>query len=200
MIGFLRGRVVGFRTQAVLLDVGGVGYVVQVGAQLRDKLSIDDHCALHIETLVREDSITLFGFEDESNWARFLLLVTVQGVGARLALSILDYLSPDQLVQAIEGNMPQLFKPVPGVGPKLAARLVTELKGKNVPGGNADRVVVSNRTSDGYAFHQDLVSALLNLGFAEAKIKQVLERSYQNEPNATFEDVLRLALKELGHG
>lgn len=131
MIGKLTGRVDSISGQQLIIDVQGVGYVVNVsGRTLRQVGAIGDMASVLVETHVREDAINLFGFADalERDW--FRLLTTVQGVGAKVALAILSALTPDQLSQAIAAQDKAAITRADGVGPKLGLRLVTELKDK----------------------------------------------------------------------
>lgn len=172
MIAFLRGRVIAAHDDAVVLDVGGVGYLVQCAPRtLADLGTGGEIVELHIETQVREDSITLFGFLDPAECRWFRLLQGIQGVGARTALAVLGTLAPGQLVAAIAAQDRTALTRASGVGAKLAARIVAELK---------ERVgalpVSTNRTGlpvgsiaipSGPA--EDAVSALVNLGYGRAE-------------------------------
>ena len=132
MIAKLRGLIDTIGDDYAIVDVNGVGYLVFASAKTLGKLIRGKQYCLLIETVVREDSITLFGFVDawEKEW--FLTLTKVQGVGAKVCLSILSVLSPAQLSQAVAAQDKNSFTRASGVGPKLAARLVTELKDKIV--------------------------------------------------------------------
>ena len=132
MIAKLRGVVDTLGSDYCIIDVNGVGYLVFASAKTLAKLARGAQVALLIETIVREDSISLFGFADawEKEW--FLTLTKVQGVGAKVCLAILSVLSPMQLAQAVSAQDKASFTRAAGVGPKLAARIVTELKDKIV--------------------------------------------------------------------
>ncbi|HTH97191.1 MAG TPA: Holliday junction branch migration protein RuvA [Stellaceae bacterium] len=130
MIARLRGIVDDIGLDGMLIDVGGVGYLVQVSSRTRQALPIGEAASLLIETHMREDAVTLFGFldADERDW--FRILNTVQGVGGKVALNILSILPPAQLVLAIVAQDRAQLSRAEGVGPRLAARLATELKDK----------------------------------------------------------------------
>ena len=132
MIAKLRGIVDFFGDDSAIIDVNGVGYLVYASNRTLSKLVKGSETTLFIETVVREDSISLYGFTSalEKEW--FLTLTKVQGVGAKVCLSILSILTPPQLSQAIAAQDKTSFTRAAGVGPKLAARIVTELKGKKV--------------------------------------------------------------------
>ena len=132
MIAKLRGVIDTIGEDYCVIDVNGVGYLVSASAKTLSRLIKGNMFSLLIETVVREDSISLFGFYDawEKEW--FLTLTKVQGVGAKVCLSILSALNPSQLAQAVSAQDKAAFTRASGVGPKLAARLVTELKDKIV--------------------------------------------------------------------
>ena len=132
MIAKLRGLVDALGEDSCIIDVNGVGYLVFASAKTLSKLVVGAEASLLIETVVREDSISLFGFYDawEKEW--FNTLTKVQGVGAKVCLAILSVLSPLQLAQAVSAQDKNSFTRASGVGPKLAARIVTELKDKIV--------------------------------------------------------------------
>ena len=132
MIAKLRGIVDGLGEDYAVIDVGGIGYLVFASNRTLSKLTRGTEVSLWIETVVREDSISLYGFFHplEKEW--FLTLTKVQGVGAKVCLSILSVLSPSQLAQAVAAQDKGSFARANGVGPKLAARIVSELKGKTV--------------------------------------------------------------------
>lgn len=201
MIAYLSGRVAAVREQALILDVQGVGYLVHAGQGLLAKITQGDILELHVETIIREDAFMLYGFVSPDIQSLFNILHGVQGVGPKLALAILDHLPPNALHEAVAQGAAGTFKPVPGVGPKLAARLVTELKDKIMPidGGHGAEDNMAMPIS-GFAFQQDLISALGNLGFQDGRVRTKIRELHQSMPDATFEEVLRVALRELGHG
>ena len=132
MIAKLRGIADTIGEDNVIIDVNGVGYLVFASNRTLSKLVRGGEVCLWIETVVREDSISLYGFADQMEREWFLMLTKVQGVGARVCLSILSVLSPAQLAQAVAAQDKASFTRASGVGPKLAARIVSELKGKTV--------------------------------------------------------------------
>lgn len=174
MIAGLKGVVDAIDEDSVVVDVNGVGYLVFASSRTLGKLAQGDAVSLKIETHVREDHIHLYGFLDavERDW--FNLLTTVQGVGARVGLAILGQLSPDEITRAIASGDKGAVTRAPGVGPKLATRIVTELKEKAgmLALGQAARKPAQK---DGKAAKNaapietnliaDAVSALVNLGY-----------------------------------
>ncbi|MFZ0373036.1 MAG: Holliday junction branch migration protein RuvA, partial [Xanthobacteraceae bacterium] len=143
MIGKLKGIIDSYGEDAVVLDVGGVGYLVHCSARTLQELPrVGEAATLSIETYVREDQIKLFGFLTDIEREWFRLLQTVQGVGAKVALSVLGTLKPADLATAIAMRDKAMVARTPGVGPKVAERIVTELKDKAPAFANVDPALV----------------------------------------------------------
>jgi Holliday junction DNA helicase RuvA len=201
MIGKLSGIIDSVSGAQVIMDVQGVGYVVTCSARtLRNLGAVGAAASLRIETQVREDAISLFGFIDAEEQGWFKLLTTVQGVGAKVALSILGAVSPEQLAQVIAAQDKTALTEADGVGPKLALRLVTELKDK-VPAfaaqgssAAAGAAVLSPLPNSAAA---DAVSALVNLGYRRAEAFGAVAVASRAQPAARLDDLIRLALAEL---
>jgi holliday junction DNA helicase RuvA len=205
MIGKLTGRLDAISANAVILDVGGVGYEVTVGARTFGVLpAIGETVSLAIDTHVREDEIRLYGFVTEHERAWFRALQTVQGIGARIALAVLGTLSTSDLANAVALGDKGMVSRAPGVGPKVAMRIVVELKDKMptlapaiVVGGGYGPVAA---LPDGIAA-QDAVSALPNLGYGHAQAAGAISAAIGKVGrDARPEDLIRLGLKELAHG
>jgi Holliday junction DNA helicase RuvA len=202
MIGKLKGLVDSVSEETLILDVNGVGYVVAASARtLRHLPAVGEASILHIETQVREDAIRLFGFliEAERDW--FRLLQTVQGVGAKVALAILGILSLAELVQAIALQDRAMVARAPGVGPKLAARIVAELKDKAPAlgvvdiGGEIGGAAPTGGLSRGA---QDAVLALVNLGYARPQAALAVAKGVASiGAGAETAALIRLGLREL---
>lgn len=205
MIAKLKGIVDSIFEDNCIVDVNGVGYLVSASSKTLGRLNKGAEVSLLIETVVREDSISLFGFYDawEKEW--FNTLTKVQGVGAKVCLSILSALSPSQLAQAVSAQDKNSFLRASGVGPKLAARLVTELKDKivTVPVGEVSFADVSpdvevekqisvpeNHLMD------DVISALVNLGYQRMEAYKVVVKVYEHNSSASVSELIRLSLKE----
>src|SRR5215510_10436492 len=165
MIGSLQGVVAAVGEDSALIDVGGVGYLVQAPARTLGRLSVGAPARLSIETHVREDAIRLFGFSSEEERAWFAHLQTIPGVGAKVALGILDAMPPSVLVDAIALQDKAAFARANGVGPKLAARLATELAAKQGPKGfiaiNGGASVSRAATAPATGSRAEAVSALV---------------------------------------
>ena len=203
MIGLLSGVVAAVGEETALIDVGGVGYVVLAGGRTLARLQTGAPARLFIETHVREDAIKLFGFASEEERAWFAHLQTIPGVGAKVALGILDAMPPDVLADAIALQDKAAFARANGVGPKLAARLATELTGKGGPkgfiglGGGAPRADVSAAPGANGA-RAEAVSALVNLGIDQSSAaRAVASAAKQFDPDAPAPDLIRAALKEV---
>jgi len=176
MIGKLKGIVDETGEDHAGIDVNGVGYMVHCSARTLQALPLPgEPVTLYIETHVREDMIRLYGFQSvvEREW--FRLLQTVQGVGAKVALAMLAALTPSDLGGAIAGEDKALVAKTPGVGPKLAARIVTELKGR-VPDHLAVDPTLAASVSQMPPAFADAVSALMNLGYAKSQAAAAVAR------------------------
>ena len=213
MIAKLRGIIDTIGDDYCIVDVNGVGYLVFASAKTLGKLTRGKQYCLLTETVVREDSISLFGFYDawEKEW--FLTLTKVQGVGAKVCLSILSVLSPSQLAQAVAAQDKNSFTRASGVGPKLAARIVTELKDKivtvpvsefakeinmdmtpNEQTANYEDVLVAQ--ADDPTKIEDAISALVNLGYQRLEAYKAVNQAALNAPDADMSELIKLALKE----
>lgn len=217
MIAKLRGMVDTIGEDYFIIDVNGVGYLVYASAKTLARLHVGEGASVLTETVVREDSITLFGFASalEKEW--FITLTKVQGVGAKVCLSILSALTPLQLAQAISAQDKASFTRANGVGPKLAARIVTELKDKIVTipvaatttiaeiekelNMDADQEVNAYEDSlvameSNSANSEDAISALVNLGYQRMEAYRVVNKVQSENPNADVSELIRLSLKE----
>ena len=172
MIGRLRGVVDGYAEDSVIVDVGGVGYVVHCSSRTLQALPArGEAVTLSIETHVREDQIRLFGFASDTEREWFRLLQTVQGVGTKVALAVLGTLRPADLATAVAMRDRAMIARAPGVGPKVAERIVNELKDKAPAFVSVDPAVA--RLSDAIDERRapqpvaDAISALVNLGYGQ---------------------------------
>ena len=211
MIAKLRGIIDTIGEDYCIIDVNGVGYLVAASAKTLGKLAIGAEATLLTEMVVREDSISLFGFADawEKEW--FNTLTKVQGVGAKVCLSILSVLTPVQLSQAIGAQDKTSFCRASGVGPKLAARIVTELKDKivTVPvnsnstdvlsdTGTTTAPIIPSAPAD-YSKSDDVISALVNLGYQRLEAYHAVSRVIAENPDANVPTLIRLSLKEFAN-
>lgn len=195
MIARLRGIVDSIEDGRCVIDVNGVGYLVFCSSRTLGALP-EGLTTLLIEMQVREDAITLYGFFTSAEREWFRLLTTVQGVGAKVALGILSALSPDQLIGAIAGQDKGALTRAPGVGPKLAIRILTELQSKAgaMPGGGAAALPVA--VAKGAA--GDALSALTNLGYKRLEAEAALAKAVEaHGEDASLDVLIRAGLKAL---
>jgi Holliday junction DNA helicase RuvA len=203
MIGKLKGIVDSYGEDNIILDVNGVGYLVHCSARTLAALPAPGEAAtLSIETYVREDQIKLFGFASDAEREWFRLLQTVQGVGAKVALAVLGTLKPSELATAIATRDKAMVARTPGVGPKVAERIVTELKDKVPAFADIDPAVVhlagaldEKRAPRPVA---DAVSALVNLGYGQPQAAAAIAAAARHAGDgADTATLIRQGLKEL---
>jgi Holliday junction DNA helicase RuvA len=204
MIGKLRGIIDSYGEDFVIVDVGGVGYLVHCSARTLQALPAQGEAVtLSIETHVREDQIKLFGFTSDVEREWFRLLQTVQGVGTKVALAVLGTLKPADLASAIALRDKAAVARTPGVGPKVAERIVTELKDKAPAYADVDPAIVrlSGAVEDRKAPRPvaDAVSALVNLGYGQPQAAAAIAAAARSAgEGAETTQLIRLGLKELG--
>jgi holliday junction DNA helicase RuvA len=203
MIGKLKGVIDSYGEDAIILDVSGVGYLVHCSARTLQELpGVGQPVTLAIETYVREDQISLFGFLTDAERGWFRLLQTVHGVGVKVALAVLGTLKPADLASAIAMRDKAMVARAPGVGAKVAERIVTELKDKAPAFTNVDPALVrlsgaldENRAPQPFA---DAVSALVNLGYGQPQAVAAIAAAARGAgEGAQVQTLIRLGLKEL---
>ncbi|WP_298425220.1 Holliday junction branch migration protein RuvA [Rhodoblastus sp.] len=202
MIGKLKGVVDSLHEDHVILDVQGVGYLVACSTRTLQKLPrVGEAAALAIETQVREDAIRLFGFLTDAERDWFRILQNVQGVGSKVALAILSILPPAELTSAIALQDKASIARAPGVGPKLAARIVSELKDKAGAFGTVDAGAIALAGDDapaGSSAASEAISALVNLGYARPQAATAIAASLKAlGDSAETAALIRRGLKEL---
>lgn len=206
MIAKLTGIVDSTGTDWVVLDVNGVGYLLSCSNRTLSRMAVGEKASLVVETFIREERIVLHGFGEQAEREWFKLLTTIQGVGARLALSILGVLDPDQLTRAIASQDKTALVRADGVGPKVAARILNELKDKvgnlalgpaataGAPAGKGAPAAVPGATPA----LADAVSALVNLGYGRSEaFGAVVAAGRVLGDDAGVSDLIRQGLKEL---
>jgi holliday junction DNA helicase RuvA len=195
MIGQLRGRLTDKRPNQVLVDVGGVGYLVQVPLSTYAALGeLHTEVTLLIHTHVREDALTLYGFLSSREKHFFEMLLSASGVGPSLALKILSGMSVEELVPAIRGGDLARLTKIPGVGRKTAERIVVELKDK------LDAVTIEVErpaASSPAGIEADVVSALVNLGYEARAAEGAVAEARRENGAGNFEKLLRVSLQSL---
>lgn len=208
MIAHLSGRVFDIMEDSVIVDVGGVGYLLFCSARTLANLpAIGEAVALHVETQFKAESLTLYGFLGAAERSWFRLLQTVQGVGARVALAIQSALTPEQLAQAIMAKDKAAFTQASGVGPRLAQRLISELQNKvgELPTASVITLPTSAgggaATGSGGGRDQDAISALVNLGYGRSEAHGAVAKAIAGlGEDADVEALIRAGLKELTAG
>jgi Holliday junction DNA helicase RuvA len=203
MIGRLRGVVAEIESEDVLIDVMGVGYIVRCGSRTLARLpSVGEEVMLHIDSQTREDGTRLYGFLTKDDRAVYALLQSVQGVGPKAALSVLDVLPPAELAVAIARDDKAAVGRAQGVGPKLAQRIVTELKDKPIGGGlamPAHSGGVTIAPPPQVSVSGEAVAALLGLGIAEPVGRRAVETvGARLGPDLALPALIKAALQEIG--
>ena len=193
MIARLAGTLFDKQVQRLVIDVGGVGYEVQVPlSTLYGVGEPGTAVALHVHTHVREDAIQLFGFATAAELALFERLIGVSGIGPKLALAVLSGIEPPELVRAIRQTDLARLTSIPGVGRKTAERIVVELRDRLPAGLTAEPIAEGADRVRG-----DVLSALANLGYQRAAAEKAFERVAGRLAERTFEPLLREVLREL---
>jgi Holliday junction DNA helicase RuvA len=206
MIAQLKGQIVASDLTYLVLDVMGVGYqIFASGRSLSQLGGVGAEVTVLTELVVREDSMTLYGFASEDERAAFRLLQTVQGVGAKAALSILTVLTPDELAQVILAGDKAMVARAEGIGPKLALRIVNELAQKtaSLAGGGlqaaSDGVASPDATTAAQnAVLQDALSALVNLGYSRTEAFTALQNVQKQGTDNDISALIAAALKQMG--
>jgi Holliday junction DNA helicase RuvA len=191
MIGFIKGTLISAKPTQILVDVNGVGYLCNISINTFEKISNRKEISLFIHTHVKEDSITLFGFYTESEKIMFELLISVSGVGPKIALSILSGIQINDLKNAIIYADSSRISSVPGIGRKTAERLILELKTK------VDQVNEEGGMDIPYSMKNEAVMALSTLGYNNKLAEKVVRDILFSEPKAPLEELIKKALSFL---
>jgi Holliday junction DNA helicase RuvA len=194
MIAHLRGKLLAKHPNQAIVETAGVGYDVTISVPTFSELpAIGAEVALHIHTHVREDQIALYGFLRPSEKVLFEKLITVSGIGPKLAVTILSGMAADEMVGAIRGNDIARLTRIPGIGRKTAERMVLELRDKLPPAGPtlAPAIPVMNATE------QDVLSALVNLGYQGAAAEKALAAVAKEGTVKSFDQMFRAVLGRL---
>lgn len=198
MIAKLTGQIDSFDVDAVILDVGGVGYHVHVATRTLAQLeALSGVVSLLIEPLIRQEQIFLYGFVDATERQWFRLLLTIQGVGARVALALLSALTPEALAQAIAQQDRTAVCRADGVGPKLANRILSELKDKGGAWQSFVAPLQSSRIKEEKNTFTDALSALINLGYRRTEALQALTDAHKESGSEETAVLIRQALQHL---
>ena len=194
MIAHLRGKLLAKHPNQVVLETSGVGYEVNISVPtFSDLPAAGSEVALHIHTHVREDLIALYGFSQLAEKHLFEKLMTVSGIGAKLAITILSGMAADDMAAAIRGNDIARLTRIPGIGKKTAERMVLELRDKLPPAAG----VTTPAQPAMSAMEEDVLSALINLGYQRPIAEKVLASAVKNDKGGSFDALFRAALAGL---
>lgn len=191
MIGYLKGKIISSKPTQILLDVNGVGYKVGISINTFEKIVDKAEVSLFIHTHVKEDSISLFGFFTESEKEMFELLISISGIGPKIALGLLSGISVDSLKDAIEeGNVTRITA-VPGIGRKTAERLVLELRTK------VESIFAGEFTKTQPSTKSEAISALTTLGYNVKTAEKIIRELLSENSDFALEDLIKKALYSL---
>src|ERR1700722_8588096 len=194
MIAHLRGKLIARHPNQVIVDAMGVGYDVTISVPTFSELPpAGGEVALHIHTHVREDQIALYGFQRAEEKHLFEKLISVSGIGPKLAITILSGMPADEMTAAIRGNDVARLTKIPGIGRKTAERMVLELRDKLPPSQTGETPAAPAMT----AIEEDVISALINLGYQRPAAERALATAGKNEKEPTFEALFRNTLAAL---
>jgi Holliday junction DNA helicase RuvA len=194
VIAALRGRLLEKQPARLIVDVQGVGYDVQVPLSTYGGVGdVGSELTLRVHTHVREEQIALFGFLTALELQIFERLISVNGIGPKVALAVLSGIAPGDLVAAVQGNEPGRLTTIPGIGRKTAQRIVLELRDR-LP---AALPVAADLSTPGGAVRADLLSALTNLGYPRPTVEKAVGDVLKAQPKAAFDEALRQALGRL---
>lgn len=190
MIGYLTGKIISKKPTKIILDVNGVGYLVNISISTFEKLADTETVSLFTYLAVREDALDLFGFFTQSEKEMFELLISVSGIGPKLAQGILSGIQINELNEALKtGNIARLVA-IPGIGRKTAERLLVELRDKV----ESLALSIDSKTSVSFSTRNDAIAALTNLGYNRANAERAVKIITDQTPNATIEDLIKDAL------
>ncbi len=205
MIGYVKGIVTHLFTDNCFIDVQGVGYRVFIPNSTRQKLAVGQPATLFTYLNVREDALTLHGFYTQEEYELFLSLISVSGIGPKVAAGVLSTITPQNFRSAVSTNNAAMLTKLPGVGKKTAERIILELKDKMGISTDFDPAIAGQPaagTSPEGDIMQEAVQALAALGYNHAEITPVIKKIYEREDKAqlalSLEQLIRFALKEFG--
>ncbi len=193
MIAHLHGKLVEKTPTDVIIDCGGVGYQIHISLHTYSLLPQNEHIKLFTHLIVKEDSHTLFGFVEKSEREIFKLLISVSGIGANIARTMLSSIAPKQIIQAIANGDVTTIQKIKGIGVKMAQRVILDLKEKVLKLYDIQEISLPlNNTNK-----EEALSALEVLGFNRKSIEKMVDKIAIDNPEATLETLIKLALKNL---
>ncbi|RZS98863.1 Holliday junction branch migration protein RuvA [Aquimarina brevivitae] len=193
MITHIKGRLVEKNPTDVVIDVNGVGYLLHISLHTYSSLTDSENIQLYTHLQVKEDSHTLFGFADKFERELFRLLISISGIGASIARTMLSSLHPDQVKNAIASGDVATIQSVKGIGAKTAQRVIIELKDKILKVYDIDEVSVTQNNTN----KEEALSALETLGFNRKQAEKAVDKIVQTNPEETVETIIKQALKNL---
>ena len=193
MIAHIQGKLTEKTPTEVIIDCGGVGYQINISLHTYSLLPNSDHIKLFTYLQIKEDSHTLFGFVEKSEREIFKMLLSVSGIGASIARTMLSSIEPKQIIQAIGSGDVGTIQSIKGIGVKTAQRTILDLKEKVLKLYDLDEVsMIQNNTN-----RDEALSALEVLGFVRKSSEKVMDRIVKDNPDASVEQLIKLALKNL---
>lgn len=191
MIGYLKGKIISAKPTQIILDVNNVGYLIHISISTFEKISDQNEVSLYIHTYVREDALNLYGFYTEAEKEMFELLISISGIGPKVALSILSGISVEELQSAIQSENVSRLVSVPGVGRKTAERVVLELKSK------VGFIETAASKGIDFTIKQEAVLALTTLGYNQKVADKIVRDLLSSNPTFTLEELIKKSLAEL---
>jgi Holliday junction DNA helicase RuvA len=193
MITHIQGKLVEKTPTEIVIDCNGIGYLIHISLHTFSLLQDSENLKLYTFLQVKEDSHSLFGFVEKQERELFKLLLSVSGIGASIARTMLSSLSPSHIIQAIASNDVGTVQSMKGIGPKPAQRVILDLKDKVLKIYGLGEVVASNYNTN----KEEALSALEVLGFARKSAEKVIDKIVNENPNSTIEAIIKQALKNL---
>ncbi|MGQ9643176.1 MAG: Holliday junction branch migration protein RuvA, partial [Ignavibacterium sp.] len=191
LIGYLKGKIISAKPTQIILDVNNVGYLIHISISTFEKISDQNEVSLYIHTYVREDVLNLYGFYTEAEKEMFELLISISGIGPKVALSILSGISVEELQSAIQSENVSRLVSVPGVGRKTAERVVLELKSK------VGFIETTASKGIDFTIKQEAVLALTTLGYNQKVADKIVRDLLSSNPAFTLEELIKKSLAEL---
>lgn len=193
MITHIQGRLVEKTPTEVVIDCNGVGYLINISLHTFSLLPDSENLKLYTFLQIKEDAHSLYGFVEKQERELFKLLISVSGIGANIARTMLSSLSPTNIIQAIAANDVATVQSIKGIGAKTAQRVILDLKDKVLKIYSLDEVSTSNYNTN----KEEALSALEVLGFVRKNAEKVIDKIINENPNSTVESIIKLALKNL---
>lgn len=193
MITHIQGRLVEKTPTEVVIDCSGVGYLINISLHTFSLLPDSENLKLYTFLQIKEDAHSLYGFVEKQERELFKLLISVSGIGANIARTMLSSLSPTNIIQAIASNDVATVQSIKGIGAKTAQRVILDLKDKVLKIYSLDEVSTSNYNTN----KEEALSALEVLGFVRKNAEKVIDKIINENPNSTVESIIKLALKNL---